>query len=221
MSQTTTLRILLGVLVALQFGYPITFYGELWTAGYMLAYAGMITFGIRVVRLDDSSTAPFVPLATVLAGFSVWFSLDQSSATAQRLMLASVGAFQLALLASLMTFIVSRAKRKSGNHVILAAISAYLLLGGVFAIAFNLLEAFSPGSFTDAGAPDRPLIWQGLLYDSYVTLSTLGYGEILPISPWARSLVTLESVTGTLFIAIVIARLVGAPLTHAPAHPDD
>ena len=211
MNRTKTLWAFLGVLIALQFGYPITLYGEWWTAAYMLAYSGMILFGIQIVKEESSPTIPFYALAMVMASCGLWFSLDQSNETAQRLMLTSVGAFQLALLVSLIAFIVGPKGRATSSHLILAAISAYLLLGGVFAIAFNLLETFSPGSFVDSGAPDRPLIWQGLLYDSYVTLSTLGYGDILPVSPWARSLVTLETVTGTLFIAIVIARLVGAP----------
>lgn len=207
--RTRTLWILLAVLATLQFGYPITFYGQVWTGLYMLAYAGMILFGIRVVHQEQVAITPFVALAAVMAGAGLWFTFDQGSRTAQVAMLSSVGAFQLALLVSLFVLIVSPRYRASPVQLLLAAVSAYLLLGGVFAIAFNLVETAAPGSFVDTAAPERPLVWQGLLYASYVTLATLGYGEILPISPWARSLATLATVSGTLFIAIVIARLVG------------
>ncbi len=125
-------------------------------------------------------------------------------------MLASVGMFQLALLTSTFRFLVRPRAGTTVNQLILLAVAGYLLLGGVFAVAGNLLETAAPGSFADNGAPDRPLVWQGMLYASYVTLSTLGYGDILPVGPWARSLASLEAVTGTLFLAIVIARLVGA-----------
>jgi len=129
-------------------------------------------------------------------------------------MLTSVGIFQSALLNSTFRFLVRPRAGTTVNQLILLAVAAYLLLGGVFAVAGNLLETSAPGSFVDSGAPDRPLVGQGMLYASYVTLSTLGYGEILPVSTWARSwarsLASLEAVTGTLFLAIVIARLVGA-----------
>lgn len=213
--RTRTLWVLLVVLAVLQFGYPVTFYGQVWTGLYMLAYAGMILFGIRVVHQEQVRIAPFVGLAILMAASGLWFTIDQGNPTAQAAMLASVGAFQLALLVSLFLLILSPRYQASPAQLLLAAVAAYLLLGGVFAIAFNLVETASPGSFVDSAAPDRPLVWQGLLYASYVTLATLGYGEVLPISPWARSLTTLATVTGTLFIATVIARLVGTTTQQA------
>ncbi len=210
MLSNRNLWLLLGVVVAMQFGYPITLWGRVPTMIYMAGYAGMIYFGLNLVRDERVRMAPFLVLAglTMLGGG--WFSLDQTSRWALLAMLASVGVFQLALLTATFRFLVSPRVGTTVTQLILLAVAAYLLLGGVFAVAGNLLETLEPGSFVDNGAPDRPLVWQGLLYASYVTLSTLGYGEILPVSPWARSLASLEAVTGTLFLAIVVARLVGA-----------
>ena len=210
MLSNRNLWLFLGVVVAMQFGYPITLWGRVPNMIYMAGYAGMIYFGLNLVREEKVRLAPFVLLAglTVLGGG--WFSLDQTSRWALIAMLFSVGVFQLALLTSTFRFLIRPRSGTTVTQLILLAVAAYLLLGGVFAVTGNLLETFEPGSFVDNGAPDRPLVWQGMLYASYVTLSTLGYGEILPVSPWARSLASLEAVTGTLFLAIVIARLVGA-----------
>ena len=55
---------------------------------------------------------------------------------------------------------------------------------------------------------DQP--WSALLYFSFATLTTLGYGDILPLSPIARGLASVEAVAGTFFTAVLVARLVGA-----------
>ncbi|MCK9869665.1 potassium channel family protein [Nocardiopsis dassonvillei] len=52
--------------------------------------------------------------------------------------------------------------------------------------------------------------WQQFVYFSYATLATTGYGDVVPVSAWARSLSAAEGVVGTLFLTTVVARLVGA-----------
>lgn len=205
------LFVFLMVLVALQFGYPVTLRGELWTSLYLLAYAAMIVFGTRVLRDDRRERIPAWVLGLLVGGAGTWFAFNQDDLAAERLMLTSVGLFQLWLLLALLRFIVSSRTEAGRGELILAALSTYLLIGGVFSVAFNLLEAAVPGSFIDTAAPADDLPWQTMLYFSYVTLSTLGYGDVQAVDPWARSLVTLESVTATLFLAVVIAQLVGAP----------
>ena len=51
--------------------------------------------------------------------------------------------------------------------------------------------------------------WQQLLYDSYVTLTTLGYGDILPVSFYAQAFAAFEAITGTLYTVLLLSRLVG------------
>jgi hypothetical protein len=87
-----------------------------------------------------------------------------------------------------------------------AAISVYLLLGLAWAAVYVLQEAVHPGSFSlsSGGTPD----WSDLMYYSYVTLTTLGYGDITPASTYARSSAVLEAITGVLYMAILVARLV-------------
>jgi hypothetical protein len=91
-------------------------------------------------------------------------------------------------------------------HRIQGAVAAYLLLGIIWAFAYALVGNLNPGAFTGSVNPtDGP---RAFYYFSFVTLATLGYGDVLPVSPVARSLATLEAVTGTMYMAILIARLV-------------
>ncbi len=86
------------------------------------------------------------------------------------------------------------------------AINIYLLLGLVWATLYLAIDAFSPGSIQVGSHPaDRQT---ELLYFSLVTLSTIGYGDIVPLSGEARILAALEGVTGVLYIAITVALLV-------------
>lgn len=94
-------------------------------------------------------------------------------------------------------------------HRLQGAISAYVLVGLMFAQAYRLVAIGTPGAFLMAGAPaDYGAIVPKLVYFSFVTLTTLGYGDITPVHPYARTLVMLESLFGVLYPAILIARLV-------------
>lgn len=207
--QRTQLVLLLAAVVLMQFGYPATLNGPAWVDAYMLGYAAVIAFGIRAVGGRRGYPALYVLGAWLLVA-GTWFAIRQEDATAQTAMLSAVGLFQLALLIMVFRMLLtSRGSATPTTDMLLIAMTAYLLLGGVFGIAFSLLESAVPGSFVDHAAPDQPLVWQGLLYASYVTLTTLGFGDVLAVGAWARSLVTFEAVVGTLFIAVVISRLVG------------
>jgi len=101
-------------------------------------------------------------------------------------------------------FYLGRQKEVTAD-MIMAGASEYVLIAILWAWLYLLIETVYPGSFSVAGAKmDR----SGLLYFSFVTLTTTGYGDILPISVQARSLAVLETITGQLFIAITVARLV-------------
>ncbi len=88
------------------------------------------------------------------------------------------------------------------------ALCTYVLLGSVWTLFYAPVAKLDPQAFSqpitegDGGAT--------LIYFSFVTLTTLGYGDISPVSPLARSLAILEALTGTLFLAVLISRLVGA-----------
>ena len=109
------------------------------------------------------------------------------------------------------------------QDAVLGGICVYLLLGTVFYFFFCIVESASPGSFlaggaalVDAGGAARPEgRYPDLLYFSLVTLTTLGYGDVVPTTPLARSLATAAAVRGQLYLAILMAGLVGQHLAQS------
>jgi len=92
-------------------------------------------------------------------------------------------------------------------NILCGAVAIYLMLGLSWALVFSVLEAISPGTIALSNT-NAELAWIDLLYFSFTTLTTLGYGDITPISPVARIWANLEAITGTLYIAVLVARLV-------------
>ncbi|HZR84697.1 MAG TPA: potassium channel family protein [Candidatus Binatia bacterium] len=97
------------------------------------------------------------------------------------------------------------------RHHVQGAIAGYLLLGLTWAFAYRLVEFFHPGAIQFAHPVDAahgdPMRGQ-LVYFSFITLTTVGYGDATPIEPIARTLAILEALTGQLFPAVLLARLV-------------
>jgi len=95
---------------------------------------------------------------------------------------------------------------------ILGSIVVYLLVAVAFTMVFEVIEITNPGSFS--GVPDhagahRAELGTAMMYFSLVCITTMGYGDIVPISSIARPLAVLEGAFGQLYLAVMIARLVG------------
>ena len=144
------------------------------------------------------------------------FLLDWSSYIMDVPSLADVSRILSALFtAYVLIFILSfilRQKEVTAD-VLMAAVCGYFFLGFMWAFVFLFLEAVQPGSFQiaqgqtgDAGQ---------FLYFSFVTMTTLGYGDMTPISSGARSLAVLSAVMGQLYLAVTIARLVGMHISQS------
>ncbi len=92
-------------------------------------------------------------------------------------------------------------------NCILGSICVYLFLGMFFAFLYGIVALLVPAAL-EGGSP-RALTPHDLLYFSYMTLTTTGYGDITPTHPVVRMLATFESITGALYLAVMISRLVG------------
>jgi hypothetical protein len=105
------------------------------------------------------------------------------------------------------------------SEVLCAGVSTFLLLGVLWAFAYVLAEGLSPGSFVFTGpAAGKSMTGFTAMYFSLVTLTTVGFGEILPATGIARMLAATEAVAGVLCIAVLMARLVGG---YAPGGRGD
>ncbi len=112
--------------------------------------------------------------------------------------------------AAVITRFILRAKRVTGD-VLFGAVCVYLLIGGAFAILYLLIDVLQPGAFFMDPAYNTKGEIDAFEYNyfSFATLTTLGYGDIIPVSPHARALAVFEAIMGVMYLAIIISRLVG------------
>jgi hypothetical protein len=95
-------------------------------------------------------------------------------------------------------------------HRIVGACGTFLLLGLVFAQAYRLIALYVPDAFAIGGAPAKVSDMNfRYVYYSFITLTSTGYGDITPLHPYTRSLAAFEAIMGQLYLAVLIARLVG------------
>jgi voltage-gated potassium channel Kch len=149
----------------------------------------------------------FILLGLAAAAASFAFGRQWSGITASVL---SHGGFIVAF--SALTWVVAHALYAPGRitfHRLQGAVVVYLSLATIFAAAFSLLWELVPGAFGNL-PPTAPGLseFATMLYFSLATLTTTGYGDIVPLNPFARSLANLESVIGPFYLAITVARLV-------------
>ncbi|MBE0594290.1 MAG: two pore domain potassium channel family protein [Gemmatimonadales bacterium] len=113
----------------------------------------------------------------------------------------------LAYVAILILGFILRA-REVDLGIVLGSVCVYLLLALMWGVGFGLIERLDPGAFAIPSAGDGTAR-NALQYFSFVTITTLGYGDIQPVIPLARMLSVVEAVIGQLYLVILVARLVG------------
>ena len=99
-------------------------------------------------------------------------------------------------------------------HRIVGAILLYLLTAVTFATLFAFVGLSIPEAFKGVVFDDDSTLASSLFYLSFVTLTSTGYGDIIPVHPIARSLCNIESIVGQLYPATLLARLVTLELAH-------
>lgn len=156
-------------------------FGRPYVLALLFAITGIVTSGVGAV--SDNLLFQYASLAALL-GFllvAIWCAASQV----------------------VQGVVISR------NRLV-GSVCLYMLMGVAWAVAYTLLEMLTPGSF--AGISIQP--GQGWnsnwLYFSFVTMSTLGYGDITPISPMAKMLAYMQAMFGLFYIAVLVAGLVGA-----------
>ena len=197
------LLLLLSLLVAILLT-PVLDHGN-W-GRLVLAGVTFISIVLSIVRL--SQIKRWVWPSVLLALGNVIFVVAGNtfhSRTLTGIRWAFLAAFFALTAAGLFSYL--RNSRSVARAELYTAVNIYLLLGLLWAAIYLAIDAFSPGSIRIGSDPaDRQT---ELLYFSLVTLSTIGYGDIVPLSGTARIVAALEGVTGVLYIAITVALLVG------------
>ncbi len=217
---------MLVVVALLQFGVPVMGLSPWWSIAYMLGYAAMLAAAVNVAHIDGRRIGTTVTAAVVFGIAGTVFSVRQDSDVATIAMLISVALTNAVIISSLLGYVFRRTAENGAAGLVSAAVTVYLLIAGFFGAAFAIIEIVAPGSWSDPQVGTGPIPWQNMLYFTFVSISTLGYGDIVPTADWSRMLSSLVGVTGTLYLAIVVARLVslwsprGATPDGATPEPD-
>jgi hypothetical protein len=120
------------------------------------------------------------------------------------------------ILAVTLGWVVARAVFAPGrvnHHRVVGAVLLYLLIGLLFVSLFVIVGVLVPKSFAGVTVEDSDTLASKLIYFSFVTLTSTGYGDIAPLHPVARSLCNLETIIGQLYPATLLARLVTLELS--------
>jgi voltage-gated potassium channel len=113
-------------------------------------------------------------------------------------------------------------KEVSGD-AIFGTVCGYLLLGIIWSLMYSAVETASPGSFAMPSSGDADTVpvrvdRGALSYYSFITLATVGYGDVTPLTPLARTLAWIEAIAGQFDLAILVAGFVGFKVTQAMKH---
>ena len=196
------------VMLMLQLTYPLSLLGETYNALYFSLYCALLGSGVFVasvnrVRFLTTSGVALLNLAVGIpwalsGGTGFWLTL---------LTYGLLALFQSLIVIALLEFIF--VTEGVTRDVIYAAVTVYIIFGNIFTALYMMIQTLEPTAFAALGGLETPILWQRMVYFSYSTLTTLGYGDILPLSAWAQSLAALEAMLGLLYIAVIIGRLVG------------
>ena len=198
---------LLSIIIVLFLVSP-NFGGKIGQIMISAVFLGTIFAIIRTFNLKRR----FFILLLILAGAA--FSLDiyskiQSNFEQDKLlMLLILVIYSLFVVAALVTinrriFLVT----KVDSDTIKGGISVFFLIGIVWALFYDMVAILDPNAFSQS--VETTSLLDSMFYFSFTTLTTLGYGDITPISDIARTLANLEAIVGMMYPAIFIARLVG------------
>jgi Ion channel len=209
-SSDWSLTILLVLLIVNVFALPVAL-SDSWARLVTRAVLSLIII-CGLVATVRSRELVLWGTALTLAGFVI--SWEDASHPSLHLHLLN-DVVSLPLLGILL-ILISRQIFREGPitmHRVRGSIAVYLLMGVLWTIAYDVTETMKPGSFRFGAGYQGPEL-PTLGYYSFTTLTTLGFGDILPVRPLARSLTLLEALIGQLYPAVLIARLVSMEITY-------
>ena len=176
-----------------------------------LFFATILLSGIYAVSQKKNLfvVACILALPTLAGRWSIYFISNPS--------LTLVGnSFSVLFFAFMAVTILAHVLRdkKVTTDTINGAICTYLMIGLTWASLFSVIESIHPGSF-DFSQPQTSSADATFLYYSFTTLTTLGYGDIAPMTAPVRALSFLEAIIGQIYLTVLIARLVGLHIVHS------
>lgn len=192
--------------------YPLSAAGITGHVVFGIGFGLVLVSGIAATAHNTIALVVFTSIALASAVIH-WVRFADPTPTLQLLDL-SASLISTGMLSAVVLIQVFR-EGEVTTHRVQGAVAVYLLLAMTWSFAYGLIASLDPNAFQEAGVPNASEVDNHrYMYFSFVTLTTLGLGDILPMSPMARLLVILESIIGQLFPVILIARLVSLELYY-------
>ena len=169
---------------------------------------GLVVLGmaLHVVKRSPTQTWIAVLLALLVLALSS-INILMPSPVLEWLIAILEAAFYFYAAASLIAYMT--ADQHATTDELYAVGATFTLLAWAFAHLFTFCQLLLPGSFTAMIEPQAARTWMELLFLSFTTLSGVGLGDIVPVTPMARSLVMIEEFAGVMYLALVVSRLIG------------
>ncbi|MEN0108156.1 MAG: potassium channel family protein [Pseudomonas sp.] len=168
---------------------------------------GLVVLGLalQMVKRSSAQTWVAVVLAVMVLGLSLVDHLMPAvSLEAVTALLEAL--FYLYAAVSLIRYM--NADHRATTDELFAAGATFTLLAWAFAHLYTFCQLLLPGSFGALVEPQAARSWMELLFLSFTTLSGVGLGDIIPLTPMARSLVMIEEFVGVMYLALVVSRLI-------------
>jgi Ion channel len=179
---------------------------HLFSIGIVILVAGGLVVASRSV----------LPVATIVAAIGMLAAtLLMRARGGYATFDACLDAMGRLLIGFTIVWVVARAVFAPGRvtyHRVIGAVLLYLTIGFVFAALFTLVGVLAPGSFSGLSVTDQVSLSSNLVYFSFSTLTTVGFGDVVPVHPFARSLSNVEAILGQLYPATLVARIVSLEL---------
>jgi len=202
---------LCGALIALLFSASLvqTFSGTWGEDLFSLITLGMLIISIKSIHTDRSwkkivyFLIAIIFVVTVLAkvlslSYTVYVSLGV-------LLFFFIGSFWTAYKQILF-------EGEVDSNKIIGSLSLYLLLGLIWTVIYLIILQLDPGAFSGVDAGNWKQNFAQVAYYSFVTLTTLGYGDILPVNKVAQFFVSMEAIIGVFYMAIIVSSLISLRL---------
>ncbi len=202
----------LAIVILLNLTYPVSLANDFMATVYLIAWCILLGIGVFFASVNRYRYIISVLVTIVALVIGIASIIDTQDDRIPLVTYAVLVISEVIILLILLEYIFSAGQIT--RSVLYAAITAYLVLGNTFTLLFMLLESVTQlttgtAAFIVSSMPDTPIQWQTMIYYSYATLTTLGYGDVLPVTAWAQAFAAIEAITGVLYIAILIGRLVG------------
>jgi len=171
----------------------------------------VLASGVAATTHRGGLTIALIAAVTIVVGWLAWGTQNLALREAHNVV-------ALLYCGALAGYVLGEVFRSSDvrRHQIEGALAAYLLIGLAWSFAYNFVYLLRPDSFAFANAlvADDPASAGRFLYFSFVTLTTIGYGDITPTTATTEMMAVLQALVGQLFPAILLARLVSMELHH-------